>query len=139
MLLEDLQELEESMSQREILERAKTLRPIGTLKDDNKHFWLKADRIATIAFLWEKEALQPVEIQSLRELGRVTTFHTYGHPSLFKPTVSECIYQCPYPEATAFMIVGTPYLSHTLHRHAVLTVYFAGEIPAEVKDRELEW
>lgn len=138
MKREELQVIETRMTKEEIMERARTLRPVGEFKEKGyMRFWLEADHIATIAYLWNKKPLRPTGY--LKELGRVTTYHTYGHPSLFKPSANECIYQCPYPEATAFMIVGGAGIDNELERHVATTVYFSGDIPEDIVNRKIEW
>ena len=138
MTREELTAIESRMTKEQIMERARTLRPVGEFaKKGGMRFWLKADHIATVAYLWSPEVLRPTGF--LKELGRVTTYHQYGHPSLFKPSVDECIYQCPYPEATAFMIVGNVSFDRDLDRHTATTVYFAGGIPRDILERLIEW
>lgn len=138
MTKEELTAIESRMTKEEIMERARTLRPVAEFKDKGgMRFWLEADRIATISYLCNKKPLQPTGY--LKELGRITTYHRYGHPSLFKPSVDECVYQCPYPEATAFMIVGYGEFYSRLERHTATTVYFSGDIPEEIMNRKIEW
>lgn len=134
----ELQAIESRMTKEEIMNRARTLRPVGELKDKGgKRFWLQADRIATEAYLWDPKPLCPTGI--LKELGSVTTYHRYCHPLLFKPSVDECIYQCPYPEATAFLIVRPGVIDKDLECHVATTIYFSGDIPQEIANRKIEW
>lgn len=138
MTKKELQAIESRMTKEEIINRARTLRPVGELKDEGgKRFWLQADRIATVAYLWNPKPLCPTGI--LKELGSVTTYHRYCYPLLFKPSVDECIYQCPYPEATAFLIVRPFFIDGDLERHVATTIYFSGDIPQEIANRKIKW
>ena len=59
----ELQAIESRMTEEEIMNRARTLRPVGELKDKGgKRFWLQADRIATEAYLWDPTPLCPTGI-----------------------------------------------------------------------------
>ena len=138
MTKEELAAIESCMTREEIMERARTLRPVGEFrKKGSMRFWLKAPKIGTVAYLWKPEVLQVAGY--LKELGRVTTYHRCGHPALFKPSVDECVAQCPYPEATAFMIIDGGDYNFELNRHTATTAYFTGDIPLSVLESPIEW
>ena len=138
MTKEELVAIEHSMTKEQIMERASTLRPIAECeKKGGMRYWVDCGRIATQSCIWNMKPIKPTGY--LKELGRVTTYHTYGHPSLFKPSIAECIYQCPFPDATAFMIITGGGLDLELNRHYATTVYFSGDIPAEIMNRGIEW
>lgn len=139
MTNEELSVIENRMSQEEIMERAKTLRPVAEFKDKGHLLcWVDGMKIHKQSYTWLLNPLKPTGY--LRELGRITTYHKCGHPSLFKPSVDECVYQCPYPEATAFQIIkGSGTYNYDLDRHQATTIYYAAEIPEDILNREIEW
>ena len=138
MTEEALERIETSMTKEQIIERAKTLRPVAEFKKvGGMVFWVDGCRIHTQSYRWDLKKLKPASY--LRELGRITTYHKCGHPSLFKPSVDECVYQCPYPEATAFQIISFGDYNYDLDRHEAETVYYAGDIPEDIRSREIEW
>lgn len=134
-----MQRIESSMTKEQIIERARTLRPVADFKDvGGMRFWVDGGRIHTQSYTWNLKRIKPTGF--LREIGRITTYHTYGHPSLFKPSVDECVYQCPYPEAVAFQIVkGSGDYDCTLDRHTAETIYYAGDMPSDISEMEIEW
>ena len=138
MTKEELQAIESRMSQEEIIERAKTLRPVEKfIGKGGGLFWLKVANISTSTFLLKMRRIK--RASNLIELGNVVTYHKYGHPILFKPSLDECIYQCPYPEATACKITEFWGVDTELNRHVAETVYFSGEIPEDIKNITLKW
>ena len=139
MTKEELQRIESSMTKEEIIERARTLRPVADFKNmGGMRFWVNGGRIHTQSYTWNLQRIKPTGY--LREIGRITTYHVCGHPSLFKPSVDECVYQCPYPEAVAFQIVkGSGDYDYALDRHTAETIYYAGEMPDDIRNVEIEW
>lgn len=139
MTKDELEKIESSMTKDQIIERARTLRPVAEFRNvGDMIFWVDGNRIHTQSYTWNLKRLKPTGY--LRELGRINTYHRCGHPSLFKPSVDECVYQCPYPEATAFRIVpDSDYYNYDFGRHVATTVYFTGDMPEDIKNREIEW
>ena len=139
MTKEELQRIESSMTKEQIIERARTLRPVADFKNmGGMRFWVDGGRIHTKSYTWNLQRIK--QTGCLREIGRITTYHVCGHPSLFKPSVDECVYQCPYPEAVAFQIVkGSGDYDYALNRYTAETIYYAGEIPDDIRDMEIEW
>lgn len=139
MTKDELEKIETSMTKEQIIERSRTLRPVAEFKKvGGMMFWVDGGRIHTQSYTWNLKRLKPTGF--LRELGRVKTYHSSGHPLLFKPSVDECIYQCPYPEATAFQVVlYEAHYNYELDRHEAETIYYAGTIPEDIKNREIEW
>jgi len=138
MTQEELEKIETSMTKGKIIERAKTLRPVENFKQcGDMRFWVDGGKIHTQTYIWNLKRLKPTGY--LRELGRIITYHKCASPMLFKPSVDECVYQCPYPEATAFRI--SPYCDYNkeLNRHETETIYYTGDIPEEIRNREIEW
>lgn len=138
MTKEELEKIENSMTKEQIIERARTLRPVAEFKKvGGMIFWVDGCKIHTEAYTWNLKRLKPTGY--LRELGRVKTYHN-GSPFFFKPSVDECVYQCPYPEATAFMVVsGCGGYNNELECWEAETIYYAGTMPEDIKNREIEW
>lgn len=138
MKKEELEKIEASMTKEQIIERARTLRPVAEFKNiGGMMFWVDGGKIHKEAYLWSIRRLKPTGY--LRELGRIITYHKCGHPSLFKPSVDECVYQCPYPEATAFRIIPYCEYNNDLNRHEAVTIYYTGDIPEDIRNREINW
>lgn len=138
MTKEELEKIENSMTKEQIIERARTLRPVAEFKNIGRMmFWVDGGRIHMTSYTWDLKRLKPTGY--LRELGRVKTYHN-GSPFFFKPSVDECVYQCPYPEATAFMVVpGSGDYDYNLECWDAETVYYAGDMPEAIRNREIEW
>lgn len=47
-----------------------------------------------MSFIWDPKELKPLPYK-VKELRRIRTLHTYGHPALFKPSVAEVLSQLP--------------------------------------------
>ena len=139
MTKEELERIEASMTQEQIIERARTLRPVAEFKETGgMRYWVDGCRIHSESYTWSINRLKPTGY--LRELGRVRTYH-HGSPWFFKPSVDECILQCPYPEAVAFQIVPDSYSGYDseLCCHEAETIYFAGDMPEDIRNLEIIW
>lgn len=137
MTKEKLEKIETSMTKEEIIELARTLRPVAEFKNiGGMMFWVDGGRIHTQSYIWDLKRLKPTGY--LRELGRVLTFHN-SSSFFFKPSVDECVCQCPYPEATAFRVMPYSEYNHDLNRFEAETIYYAGTMPDDIKNREIEW
>lgn len=134
----ELKDMEAAMTKEKIIERAKTLRPVADFKKlGDMRYWLDGNKIHSTSYLWDEKRLKPTGY--LRELGRITTYHT-GSMFFFKPSVEEMIVQCPYPEATAFMYVeGTCDYDNEQDIWVAETIYYTGDMPEEIRNREIEW
>lgn len=54
--------------------------------------------------------------------------------------VEEMVVQCPYPEATAFMYaIGTCDYDYEQDIWTAETIYYTGDMPEEIRNREIEW
>lgn len=138
MAKEELEKIETSMTKEQIIERAKTLRPVAEFRRvGGMMFWVDGGRIHTWSYTWDLKRLKPTGF--LRELGRIKTYHN-GTRFFFKPSVDECVCQCPYPEATAFMIAPcSASYDYELDYWEAETIYYAGTMPDDIKNREIEW
>lgn len=138
MTKDELEKIESSMTKEQIIERARTLRPVAEFeKIGGMMFWVDGGRIHTQSYTWNLKRLKPTGYLDM--IGCVKTYHRCGHPSLFKPSVDECIYQCPYPEATAFQVVLYAHYNNELNRQEAVTIYYAGTMPEDIRNREIEW
>ena len=134
---ERLSWIEDRLNQEQIMERAKTLRPIGEPKEcGGMRFWIKADHIHSESYTWNLEKLQATGY--LEELGTILTYHQ-SSPFFAKPSVDECVYQCPFNDATAFMITRIGSYNGELGRLECETTYFKGKIPQKVLERKILW
>ena len=81
------------------------------------------------AFTWDP-ALAPEPTEGLVEIGKTLTFHQYGAPMLFKPSIAEVLESGPLPVgACAFVLRGPDSASDLNHNNAALQ---AGYHVAEV-------
>lgn len=138
MTEEELEKIFHSMTKEQIIERAKTLRPVAEFREcGGMRYWVDGCKIHSVSYTWDMKRLKPTAY--LTELGRITTYHT-GSPFFFKPSVEEMVVQCPYPEATAFMYVkGSCDYDNHLSIWTAETIYYTGSMPEDIKNREIEW
>lgn len=70
-------------------------------------FRMKRCHLRNEACLWN--GTTTTQEKGLKELARIRTLHTYGHPMMFKPSVAEVLAQIPaelIADTAAFMIAG---------------------------------
>lgn len=86
------------------------------------------------AYTWYSDG---PEVQGYRELARITTFHTYGAPTFFKPTLAEVLAQIPdtyIGKTAAFTTItdGDPAncFSEGREYHKATTILYAEPITA---------
>ena len=72
-------------------ELSRRIRPV-VREGETLHYIERCDP-RTVAFTWALQTTEPA--LGLKRLRTVTTFHTYGAPSLFKPSIAEVISQIP--------------------------------------------
>lgn len=77
-----------------MLEMLKTLTPIGFI-DGKPFIHIISDKhdLACYSYIWDKPTGEA--IPNLHAFAQITTFHTYGAPSLFKPSIAEVLSQVP--------------------------------------------
>ena len=138
MTEKELRDMKASITKEQIIERAKTLRPVADFQElGGMRYWVDGKIIHSQSYNWKIKKLKPTGY--LRELGRITTYHT-GSMFFFKPSVEEMVVQCPYPEATAFMYVnGTCDYDYKQRIWTAETIYFTGNIPNDIRNLEIEW
>lgn len=127
------------MTREEVIARARTLRPIAEFKAiGGMRYWVDGKDIHSQSYTWDLKRLRPTGY--LEEIAAILTYHDCGHPSLFKPSVEECVRQCPYPEATAFRILpNTARYMNDRDCHEAVTVYYKGPIPEDILNMEIKW
>jgi hypothetical protein len=80
--------------------------------------------------LWDIE-VETTPRAGLKILDEVVTVHSYGAPSLFKPSAAECLAQIPEPllsRVKAFSVVGAGFTPHGSDCHVgLMTLYTTGE------------
>ncbi len=139
MTKEELEVIMHKMTKEQIMERAKTLRPVADFtRCGGMRYWVESAHIATMSYTWDLKKIKPTPF--LKEIARIKTYHQCGHPSLVKPSVDECVYQCPDNKAVAFQIlVDTARYNIELDCHVCETIYYTGEMPKDIMDREIKW
>lgn len=128
------------MHREEILRVAKRMKPVVS-GSDGKLYWIKPVKVGTIAFTWDPK--KHMEAEGLVEVARIQTSHSYGHPSLVKPSMDECIEQCPLElrdRVVAFRTnTGTAVIDYDKGVHVCETTYYEGTLPEELKEWPVEW
>jgi hypothetical protein len=85
---------------------AERIKPV--VRDErNTLRYIKPVDLFSASFLWEPTLLGSAA--DLREIGRITTYHTFGHLLFFKPSVAEVLAQIPdtyLGAAIAFEVIG---------------------------------
>lgn len=123
------------LPEKELLERARRIKPMALNEKGKPHF-IKPCDIQTRAFTWDPEFTEPAK--GLNEIDSITTYHSYGAPSLFKPDISEVLAQIPpavLDQVTAFMtdVDDAQQFSAGGSHHRAITRLFTGELPDSVK------
>lgn len=138
MTREEIDVILHKMTKEQIIERAKTLRPVADFgKVGGMRYWIDGNRIATQSYTWNLKKIKPTPY--LKEIARIKTYHR-GSRFFFKPSVDECVLQCPDDNAVAFQIIkGTADYDYDTEYWECETIYYAGDMPKDVKDREIEW
>ncbi|TAL35908.1 MAG: hypothetical protein EPN97_06805 [Alphaproteobacteria bacterium] len=80
------------LSKDALLARAFRIKPLKADDDGTLHF-IKPCDIETVAFAWDPERVE--KAKGLTPLRAITTVHSYGAPSFFKPDISEVLAQIP--------------------------------------------
>ena len=110
-------------------------------------FWAKNVPIHSESFTYSNnEPFMPAF--GLTEVAQVKTYHRYGgYWGCLRPSVDECIYQCPkdildkvcaVEVRSAYPVDVNPYYN-AVDRHELITIYYSGNIPQEVSAQEIKW
>jgi hypothetical protein len=107
----------------EMSDREKRIKPVVQFKDGDRyaHFYIMPVDIFGTAYTWEPK--KDVKAENLVVLGRCVTYHRYGHPMFFKPSIAEVLAQVPKEylhTAVAFEIVGPPESADDLNQHTAI-------------------
>lgn len=70
---------------------ATKIKPV--IQEKKKLYYIKEKDLFNVAFTWDPE--KSGEAKGLKELERITTYHTCGHYMLFKPSINEVLSQIP--------------------------------------------
>lgn len=128
--------------------KLRLLRHIQCVKEHGTAlFWAKNAPIHSESFTYSNnEPFMPAF--GLTEVARVKTYHRYGgYYACLRPSVDECIYQCPkdildkvcaVEVKSAYPADVTPYYS-AIDRHELVTIYYSGKVPQEVLAQEIKW
>lgn len=123
------------LSKDDLLSRAFRIKPLKADDDGTLHF-IKPCDLETVAFSWDPKRVQ--EAKGLVPLREITTLHSYGAPSFFKPDISEVLAQIP-PEfldrVSAFTTepdYDSQFTQGGDYQRGVTTLY-EGPLPASVR------
>ena len=75
-------------------------------QDGALHF-IQEPNLRETAFMWDP--ILTDKAPKMREVARITTYHTFGHPALFKPSIAEVLAQIPedvVDKVSAFKVLG---------------------------------
>lgn len=102
------------LSDDELLARYKRIKPI--VKVEELYYYLKRfniDRLRNQSYIWNvyagsKDLREMIDMKDATILGEFSTYHTYGCPGFFKPSIAEVLQQFPdefLNEANAFYML----------------------------------
>ncbi|MBE7073736.1 MAG: hypothetical protein E7379_01440 [Clostridiales bacterium] len=151
------------MDKQEILKRAYQIKPVmrlqrgkivvinnGVLPSRTNLVYISSQDLLSSAYIWDPKVI--AQTPKLRKVGKdITTYHTYGHPSLFKPSVKEVLEQIPdgyikkgvvafelYIESDNAKEITTKLCGEGVHRAKVrLYKVVEGEVPDVVKNEPI--
>lgn len=157
-ILEKLHQQESRFTKDDLLRLARKIKPVMR-EDKNKTvgiapiaqgenlFWIPPYPIHSQSFIgWCSTPIKKAE--GLKEIARVTTYHTYGgYHGFLRPSTDEAICQCPediLERVCAFEFQSSsPYISdiynNGLDRHVLTTIYYEGQLPADIADQDVSW
>ena len=149
MTKEELQKLEHSMSQEDIMKHAAHMCPImRNSSDGNILYWIEPCEIHGESCTYGAKYIRPVK-ETLNFVTEVKTYHKYGgYYGFIRPSMDEAIYQCPKDilddvVAVEFVIPENVTLYEVydsdLDRHHLAVRYYTGcKLPDDLK-RDLVW
>lgn len=68
----------------------------GEMSPTGLPFWIEIPNLRSIAFTWEPKPLHAAH--QLTQATHLITYHKYGAPALFKPSIAEVLAQLRYAE-----------------------------------------
>ena len=113
------------ISRQTLEDRASRIKPVVTfLEGGGRHarYFIKEVCLHSVAYTWNPVKADKAE--NLEVLGQIITYHSWGHPMYFKPSVAEVLAQIPenfLDKVTAFEIVGSPEDADDLNRYTEIT------------------
>lgn len=93
-----------------VLELSKTIRPLVVDELGDLRYSVHTELFNT-AYTWNRNFGEKVNLQEGTKVEHIRTYHSYGHPSLFKPSIAEvisCIPEHMWDKVYAFEIVDKP-------------------------------
>ena len=93
------------ISDEELRQRADRIKPL--VRKDGILFFITEPNLRGSAFIRSPELAG--RAPEMCEVARITTYHTYGYPGLFKPSVAEVLAQIPgdiLANVSAFEVAG---------------------------------
>lgn len=101
-------------SDEELNRRAERIRPLVSYSDGL--WFIKPQHLTDVAYLWKPT--KDIKAPEMQVIGQFRCLHTYGHPSLFKPSIAEVLWQIPeemLDRAKAFELTTAPRNSDDLN------------------------
>jgi len=108
------------LSQEELQKRAGRIKPVVGF--NGSQYYIHDVDIAQVSFIWDPKKKN--KAKGLVALCEILTYHTYGHPMLFKPSIAEVLSQIPdthLDKVIAFQIVGQPESVEDLNQYGAIT------------------
>lgn len=148
MTREEVKELLDSSTEekkREILDKARKLRPVSYLPGYGKSlFWIDPRAIHNDSFPWNPTPLQLRPVYGIEEVKTIRTYHYGTNKIAFRPRAEECIIQCPQElideGVTAFSIdLNSRKFNADLDCFECDTTYYKTVIPVELRNLKIAW
>ena len=156
-ILEKLHQQESRFTKDELLNLARRIKPIVRVNKDGlvgidseaqkfDLFWIETCPIKSHSFVWKVKPL--AKVSGLKEIARITSYHTYGgYYGFLRPSTDEAIYQCPeniLDRICAFEVFSSndsiyDIFHAGLDRHVLTTIYYEGQLPADIADQDVSW
>ena len=159
----------ESLSKKEIMRRAKTIKPLVRLEEDYPGIRAKREQLVWIkpypltkSYLYcrKKQIIlkegKPLPVKVVKKIAEFTTYHKCKLPGSLIPSASEVLAQIPssvdMDKVNAFEIIYPLYSVHEylcakefydsiLDRHVLTTILYQieGGLPEKLKNQEVIW
>lgn len=103
------------LSEGEMYARAETVKPV--VRFNGVLHYIKDVDLFNISYIWSPEKADVAP--ALVPLEKIVTYHSYGHPALFKPSIAEVLAQIPcvlVKKVCAFELVERPHDVNDLNR-----------------------
>jgi len=103
------------ISEEKLYELGQRIKPL--VSKGRNLFYIKPCHPRDTAFSWAPKRTKVAT--DLRKLTEITTYHTWGHYSLFKPSIAEVLAQIPeeYLDRCCAFVTEGPEIADDLHKH----------------------